>query len=145
MGSVKEIGLFSQEEWVCFNLLSVLCPGGSNLPRTVSLIVLVLKDSEKQLPLAARARCSRGVPSVNCWFAAFSGAMEEHGARAYSLVLEGVGEHGKGVVPTGTGESRGRVPACIPGVTKPDVLGTHLPSAGPECQGTDMIHKLLTV
>ena len=41
---------FSQEDWGCFfNLLFLLCHTDSNLPRTVSLIVIVPWDSGMQV------------------------------------------------------------------------------------------------
>ena len=42
--------------WVCFHLLSVRCPEGGGLPRTVFPIGTVLWSPGMQVPLAPRAK-----------------------------------------------------------------------------------------
>lgn len=56
----KQIGLFLARLGVCFSLPSVQRSEDGSLPRTESLIVIVLWDPGTQAPLAFRAKWSRG-------------------------------------------------------------------------------------
>lgn len=52
------IGLFHRL-WMCFSLMSVQCPGGGNLPKTLSVTVISSVG-----PRNTRAQRSRATPSV---------------------------------------------------------------------------------
>lgn len=52
----KQRGLFHRKTRICFKLLSVGCPGGGSLPRTVFPIVIAPSDPETQVALVTKAR-----------------------------------------------------------------------------------------
>lgn len=61
----QQLDFFHGKVEVCFNLLSVQCPGNGSLSKIVSLVVIVPWDSEMQVPWPSES-CNQGESLKQC-------------------------------------------------------------------------------